>query len=690
MADETRASQALGSIDAHADGQVGAPPLHRLPLSLINACALLLVVGSISWVLAVPRYLGLTFFTEQSLAAALGLGLCICFLALSFRGERQSGLPVLDMILGVVGLAACWWIAWQYPRLLYDVPNRTPEILVLSAIVLVLCLEGLRRATGWALLLVVLFFFLYAMAAHLAPEALRGRTLQPAQLGVYLVFDSSALLGMPLVIGLTIVLMYLWMGEALIRSGGGEFFKDISVAMLGAKRGGPAKICVMGSALFGTISGSAVSSVASVGIFTIPLMKRTGYSAKEAGAIEAVSSTGGQLMPPVMGAAAFLMAEFIERPYAQVAMAAAIPAVLYYLALYWQVDLIAGKQSHQRLTGEIPRVGGVLREGWHLIVPFPVLLLGIFVLQHSPEVAALGATVALFVVNLFRSYKGKRLRFVDFPATLISAGRTMTDLIVTLAAAGFVIGILSVTGLGFALTVWLVEIAGANLYVLLLIAFLLSLILGMGMPTAAVYVLLATMVAPSIIEGLGKFMGESGASPDALKMAAHMFILYGGMLSMITPPVALAVYAAANISGSGPMETGWWAVRIGWAKFALPFLFVLSPTLLLFGDPLWIVLDCATAVIGIYLVTAGIVGWYERPMTLIERIAVLVAGILAILPANVLSIIVKGDTTALGSVIGLLLLFYLAGTPKQAAAGAADGWRATGDRPLTPRRRPDR
>jgi TRAP transporter 4TM/12TM fusion protein len=662
MGDEARASLALAKRETRGADQNGAQPLHPLPAGIINICGVLLTSICIGWVLWVPQMLGLSLYIEQFLAIVLGLGLCICFHSLNLRGERQSGLPLLDMLLGAISLIACLWVSWDYPRLLYAVPARTPEVLVLSAIVLLLCLEALRRATGWALLLVVLLFIVYAMLANLAPEALRGRSMLPDQLAVYLVFDSSALLGMPLIIGSTIVLMYLWMGEALIRSGGGEFFKDISVALLGRKRGGPAKICVVGSALFGTISGSAVSNVASVGVFTIPLMKRTGYSPKVAGAIEAVGSTGGQLMPPVMGAAAFLMAEFIEQPYAEVALAAAIPAILYYLALYWQVDLIAGKESHQRLNEAIPEARQVLKEGWHLTVPFPVLLAGIFVLRQSPEVAALNATLALFVVNIFRGYKGNRLKLTDFLMTLSATGRTMTDLIVTLAAAGFVIGVLNVTGLGFAVTLWLVNLAGVNLYILLFIAFALSLILGMGMPTAAVYVLLATLVAPSVIQALAKFFDGSVTDPNAVKMAAHMFILYGGMLSMITPPVALAAYAAANISGAGPMQTGWWAVRIGWAKFMLPFLFVLSPTLLLFGHPVWILLDCVTAGIGIYLLTAAMVGWFERPMSVLERIAVGIAGAFAIMPASVFSLYAKGDTTIVGSAVGVVLLYIMART----------------------------
>ena len=654
MTDETRGAEALADLGSETIAE-GAGSLHPWPRSVIHICGGLLTAACLAWALSVPQYVGYAFYTEQLLALVLGLALCVCYHALNWHGKRQTGLPLFDMLLGYIGLITLLWVMSQYPRLLLDVAFRTPEVLVISAIIILLCLEGLRRATGWALLIVVACFFAYAFVAHLAPVELRGRPVQPGPLAVYLGFDPSALFGTPLVVGSTIVLMFLWMGDVLIRAGGGEFFKDIAMAFLGHKRGGPAKICVVGSALFGMISGSAVSNVASVGVFTIPLMKRTGYSPQVAGAIEAVGSTGGQLMPPVMGASAFLMAEFIEMPYAEVALSAAIPAALYYLALYWQVDLIAGKQQLARLRETLPEAAVVLKEGWHLILPFAFLLFAIFSWEQSPEVAAIGATLMIFAVGLFRSYKGKRIRPLDFFASLSTTGRTTTDLIMTLAAAGFIIGILNITGLGFALTLWLVKMAGASIYVLLLIAFMVSLVLGMGMPTTAVYVLLAALVAPSIVQALGHTFG-TGTDPHVLKMRAHMFILYGGMLSMITPPVALAAYAAANISGAGPMETGWWACRIGWAKFILPFMFVLSPTLLLYGSTTWIVYDCLTAAIGIYITTAALVGWFQRDMSIVERVILGIAGVMAIIPASELSFVMKGDVSAVGAVVGVLML----------------------------------
>jgi TRAP transporter 4TM/12TM fusion protein len=631
---------------AHAEGESVREPTDPFHRTLVHGLGALLTLLCLGWAVNVPYYFGTAFYLEQFLAVSLGLAIALAYNAVDRHGKPHARFSGIDAALGVLGLAAAIWIAFRWDDLLQDVSYRTPETLVLSAIMVVLVLEGLRRCTGWGLLTVILGFLVYATVAHLMPEAIRGKPQEPKALLVYLAFDPSALYGSPLVVGSTIVIMFIWLGEVLIRSGGGEFFKDIAVAAMGRKRGGPAKVCVVGSALFGMISGSAVSNVASVGVFTIPMMKRTGYSARDAGAIEAVGSTGGQLMPPVMGAAAFLMAEFIQVPYSQVAIAAAIPAVLYYFGLYCQVDLIAGKARLQRLHENIPQAAAVLREGWHFLVPFAVLLFTMFYWEKSPEVAAIGSTVVMFAVGLMFSYKGHRLRMSDLFGTLAGTGRSTTDLFMTLAGAGFVIGVLNATGLSFALTLVLVKLAGANLFLLLAAAAVIGIILGMGMPTTAVYILLATLMAPSIV--------QTGVP----KMAAHMFVLYFGMLSMITPPVALAAFAAANISKAGVMETGWAACRIGWVKFVLPFMFVLSPTLLTIGTPAAVVYDSITALFGVYYMTVGMVGFYQREVSPPARVVLAAAGAAAILPDSHIGVIFPGFISGTGVLVGGVILAF--------------------------------
>jgi len=630
--------------------------------STLGAILTLICVG---WALNVPSRLGVAFYTEQLLVLAVGLAVGVIFFSLSWRGKPHAGrLPLIDILFGIAAVFIGCWMSTQYQRLLDDVSYYTPEIVALSVLIVPLVLEALRRCTGMALLLIVLFFICYGMVAHYAPMALRGKPADFIPLITYLAFDTNAMLGSPVKVGAEIVILFLLMGDALIRAGGGEFFIDLARSLLGKKRGGPAKICVVGSGLFGMISGSAVSNVASIGPLTIPMMIRTGYPPKIAGAIEAVGSTGGQLMPPVMGAAAFLMADFLELPYAEVALAATIPAVLYYLALYWQVDLMAAKSKLAALDEEIPRARDVLKDGWHFIVPIAALIFMLFTYTTAPELAAIVATVTIFIVGMVRGYRGTRLKLGDLWNSLGATGRASADLFMTLAAAGFVIGVLNLSGLGFAMTIWLIGLAGQNLWVLLVICALVSLVLGMGMPTTAVYVLLAVLAGPSLIQA------------GVTKMAAHMFILYFGMLSMITPPVALAAYAAANISKAGPMETGWAAVRIGWAKFVLPFMFVLSPTLLMKGPPVAIIFDTVTAMIGIYLATCGMLGHFRRPLSLPLRGLLCLAGFAAIIPDSQFGLVFPGFVSLAGVAVGgtILLVEYLAtrGQPsKQLGASGA-------------------
>lgn len=623
-------------------------PLNPFSRRIVSVLGATLSITCLSWAIDLHTTLGFALHNEQFLSTVLGIAIAIAFNAVSYKGRPHVSFSIPDAVLSIVGLGACLWIAFSYPRLMLDVSYRTPEVVALAVIVFLLVLETLRRCTGWTLLIVVLLFVGYATIAHLMPAEIRGKPQSADGLVVYLSFDPSAVFGSPLLIGTTVVIMFIWMGETLIRSGGGEFFRDVALAAMGKRRGGPAKICVVGSALFGTISGSAVSNVASIGVFTIPMMKRSGYTARDSGAIEAVGSTGGQLMPPVMGAAAFLMAEFLEMPYSEVALAATIPAILYYWGLYCQVDLIAGKGRLQRLTETIPEILSVLKDGWHFILPFIALMFTMFHFEKSPEMSAIVATLCIFVTGMLRSYRGHRLKPSDFFSTLSATGRTTTDLFITLAAAGFVIGILNATGLGFALTLFLVKLAGESLFILLIMAGVISIILGMGMPTTAVYVLLAALIAPSIVQA------------GVPKLATHMFILYYGMLSMITPPVALAAFAAANISKAGPMETAWAACRIGWAKFVIPFMFVLSPTLLMQGSTLAVLWDGVTAFIGVYYVTVGLVGFFRRDVGPFQRVILGICGLAAVFPDASIGIAIPGGVSLIALAIGggILALDY--------------------------------
>jgi TRAP transporter 4TM/12TM fusion protein len=415
------------------------------------------------------------------------------------------------------------------------------------------------------------------------------------------------------------------MGQVLHLSGGAKFFTGLAMSAMGQYRGGSAKIAVIASSLFGSISGSAVSNVASTGVVTIPLMRDSGYSKESAGAIEAVASTGGQLMPPLMGASAFVMAEFLEIPYAEVVQAALIPAILYYLALFVLTDLVAAKTGIVKIAADqLPKIGPILRAGWFFPLPFGVLIYALFGANLLPETAALYATITLFVFVAIFGYDGQRAGVKLFLRALKETGISCIELLLIVAVAGLVIGLLNTSGLGFALTYTLVEIGGGNLALLLLMAALICIVLGMGMPTLGVYVLVAALVAPSLI--------EIGVNP----VAAHLFVLYFGMMSMITPPVAIAVFAAASITRADPMKTGFEAVRFGWLAYMIPFMFILSPSLLMQGTVAEILYSVAVTVAGVWLFSVGLIGYFVSPLTRTKRLAFLIAGLATMSPTAIL------------------------------------------------------
>ena len=386
-----------------------------------------------------------------------------------------------------------------------------------------------------------------------------------------------------------------------------------------------------------------MSNVASVGVLTIPLMRRGGYPAHVAAAIESVASTGGQLMPPVMGAAAFLMAEFLQIPYRNVAIAAALPALLYYYALFIQADLLAARSELRSIEGpDIPPLRKVLKQGWHFLMPFCALIYALFWLNWSPELAALAASAVLIVTGPTLGYGNKKLRLTDLLDALRNTGMASLDLLVITAAAGFIIGVLNITGLSFALTLMLVQIGSGNLWLLLILAAVVSIILGMGMPTVGVYVLLATLVAPAMV--------KIGLSP----IASHMFVMYFGMMSMITPPVALAAYAAASLAQTDPMRTGWTAVRFGWIAFIIPFLFIRSPSLLLEGSVSAIVIDFIAALFGVWFICAAIAGYARRRLSMLVRVGFGTAGLMLFIPVDAVRYGVWIDV--IGVILGVVLI----------------------------------
>jgi len=561
-----------------------------------------------------PLRMGLLIYTEQILALLLGLALGICFLTRPL-GHDGRWAQVLDALLSFLGLAAGVYLAIRYPTLSQNYFANRPESAAIGAVLIPLTLEALRRTAGPALVLVTAAFLVYALFANLVPGRLQGREMAPIDMMAFATVDANAMLGLPLAIVGTVVVVFIVFGQFLQQTGGANWFTDIATAAVGRYRGGPAKIAVVASGLFGSISGSAVANVASTGILTIPMMKKAGLPAQKAAAYEAVSSTGGQIAPPIMGAAAFLMAEFLDRSYADVVLAATIPAIMFYFALLLMADMDAARLGMAGLPRDrIPSARRVFRQGWYFVVPFAVLVFMLFARNKGPAEAVLWASVFLIALSAIFGGRNTRVGPPGLAKALANGGIAAVDVILVGAAAGIIIGILENTGLSFGLTYVLVGLGQSNMWILLAATAIICILLGMGMPTTGIYVLVATLAGPPLI--------HLGIEP----MAAHLFVLYFGLMSMISPPVAIAAFAAASLAGSAPMGTALSAMRIGWIAFVMPFLFVTDPALLMEGSPVDILLAVSAVIFGIWAVAAALSGHLMVRLNRPERVAALAAG----------------------------------------------------------------
>jgi len=585
-----------------------------------NVFQSVLVAVVVLWVLDIPRKVfNLGFYTEQMLTVCLGLTLALAYIADTSRRRHWT-----DWAAVIVSLALCGYIAARYETLTLDMAFLPADGIIVSIVLVALILEASRRTNGWGFVSMIAAMAVYVyISPHLSGD-FQTRYVSPERMITYLGLDINGAIGAILQVAVLVVIPFTILGQVLARTGGADFFADISMAAMGRFRGGAAKIAVVGSALFGMISGSAVSNVLAVGIVTIPTMVKSGFTSYRSAAIEAVGSTGGQLMPPVMGAAAFIMAEFLQVPYGAVCVAAAIPALLYYACLFFHVDLEAAK--HKIGAAKIvdaPPISEVLKAGWHFVVPILFLVFALVypdITMLTPEKAAIVATGILIVLTMIFGYRGKRLSVIEMLRAIMETGRVSLDIILIGAAAGIMVGIMSISGLAFSMTVQLLALAGGNVFLLLLLIAVLAFVLGIGLPTVSVYILTATLLAPALI--------KLGVTP----MAAHMFVMYNGILSMITPPVAFAAYAAANIARTDGWTTGWIACVVGWSTFLLPFLFVLTPSLLMDGSWTEIILNFSRVTFGIWLGTTAAVGFALARLNVVGRAVYAVISLAVVLP----------------------------------------------------------
>jgi len=572
--------------------------------------------------------------------------LTLVFLLYPLRPGGPIGWRTLDAALLLAGWAIVLHIFFKYEaftnRIIY-IDELTFWDRFWGVVAVLVVLEGTRRVLGWALPLTALAFLVYAAGfTHVSFPILMEQ----------LYLSTEGIFGSTLGVSASYVMLFVLFGAFMERSGTGQLFMDFALSLTGHTAGGPGKVSVISSSLFGTVSGSAVANVMVDGPLTIPLMKRSGFRPPFAAAVEATASTGGQIMPPVMGAAAFVMAEFLAVPYAQVALWALIPAILYYVAVFAAVHFEAKRHGlHGVPKSELPRLGRVMIERGHLFVPILVILAGLMLGYSAPLTALCGALACLPVALLRRTTRvGIRWRSV-FEALEDGAKNTLS-VAMACACAGIVIGVVTATGLGIVFTQYVVGLAQNALVIALVLTAMAGIILGMGMPTTPAYIMMVALLVPALIK-LG-----------APVPAAHMFAFYFAILSAITPPVALAVYAAASLAKSDLWATGWAAVRVGAAGFIVPFMFVYEPALIMInGWAQWHVslLACVSAVLGCLCLAAGLHGYLVAAARMWERAVLVCAALLLIAPELISSVVGLG-------LLGLVMAVQL---PRRRAATAA-------------------
>ncbi|MDP2604372.1 MAG: TRAP transporter permease [Deltaproteobacteria bacterium] len=535
------------------------------------------------------------------------------------KKSPRDRVPWYDILLAAGGAASSFYmfLNWEQVTRFYGQP--TPMILVLGVTSLLTTLEAARRTVGAAVAVLGGFFIIYVLYGNYFPGFLFTRGYSLARMIGHFYTSDGALFGLALEIFSVIVATYVIFGQFIQVSGAGDFFLKLGISLVGRYRGGPAKVAVVASSVFGTVSGSSVANVVVDGPITINMMKGLGYRAAFAGGVEAAASNGGQIMPPVMGAAAFLMAEILGVPYWSVAVAALLPALLYYVALYFMLDFEAAKTGLRGLDKkDIPPFFRTLKEGWFFIVPVVVLMLLIGYFGYNVAKSGLYATLVLIAVSYCR--KETRLGPAKIKTSLEQGALAFADLGAAAGVIGILMSAVSLTGLGMTLSSGLIEASGGHLWLLLILTAIASIIMGMGASTLLVYIVLAMFVAPAVV--------KMGVDP----MAAHLFIFYFGCMSLVTPPVALAAYAAAVIAKADFWQTGWESSRLGIVGYIVPFIFVYQPALLLRGSTSEVLLTATTAVIGTIALAGAMSGYFFGNVTWWQRVLLGVGSITLIYP----------------------------------------------------------
>ena len=569
------------------------PKKWQLAMAVMTACSIFLAINQI---FNLGFFIGYVMLDSRYMYLITGIMLCMVFVTFPANKHSLDYIPWYDCAIMIALTVIFSYFAFNAERIVLEAwEYAAPDIGVfLAAITWIIVLEAGRRAGGWPVFSIVLIFSLYPTFAASLPNVIAALSIPLGDVAIFHVLGEESLFGIPMRVFVQLVFGFLIFGVSLQFTGGGPFFINLAFALLGHLRGGPAKVSIFSSGLMGSMSGGPISNVLTTGPLSIPAMRRIGFTKEYASGVEACASTGGVFMPPIMGATAFVMASFLNISYVSVAIAAIVPSVLYFFGLFMQIDAYAAKNDLKGLPKEeLPKLGSVFKDGWYFIAVFVSLIWMLVYLQRE-AVAPFYATTLLLIINQFTKH---RLSFDKVMQLIAQMGRLLAELAGILAAIGLIIGGLAVTGIAGTIANDLVYLAGENVVVLLIMGALTSFILGIGMTVTAAYIFLAIVLVPALT--------NSGINP----LASHMFVMYWGMLSFITPPVALAAFAAASVANVAPMRAGFEAMRLGAIIYFVPFFFVFNPALLLQGSIIENLQAFTTAIFGVAIVSGALQGY---------------------------------------------------------------------------------
>ena len=601
------------------------PKKWQLAMAVMTACSIFLAINQI---FNLGFFIGYVMLDSRYMYLITGIMLCMVFVTFPANKRSLDYIPWYDCAIMIALAVVFSYFAFNAERIVLEAwEYAAPDIGVfLAAITWIIVLEAGRRAGGWPVFSIVLIFSLYPTFAASLPNVIAALSIPLGDVAIFHVLGEESLFGIPMRVFVQLVFGFLIFGVSLQFTGGGPFFINLAFALLGHLRGGPAKVSIFSSGLMGSMSGGPISNVLTTGPLSIPAMRRIGFTKEYASGVEACASTGGVFMPPIMGATAFVMASFLNISYVSVAIAAIVPSVLYFFGLFMQIDAYAAKNDLKGLPKEeLPKLGSVFKDGWYFIAVFVSLIWMLVYLQRE-AVAPFYATALLLIINQFTKH---RLSFDRVMQLIAQMGRLLAELAGILAAIGLIIGGLAVTGIAGTIANDLVYLAGENVVVLLIMGALTSFILGIGMTVTAAYIFLAIVLVPALT--------NSGINP----LASHMFVMYWGMLSFITPPVALAAFAAASVANVAPMRAGFEAMRLGAIIYFVPFFFVFNPALLLQGSIIENLQAFTTAILGVAIVSGALQGYMigvgdlgSGIKGLVVKILVGMSGLMLALPAG--------------------------------------------------------